>query len=51
MVYLHLNISRKKEIQKKFIEYTESRLKQDEKIDELIDWENKTETLKWLDSL
>ncbi len=51
MVYLHLNIGRKKEIQKKFIEYTESRLKQDEKIDELIDWENKTETLKWLDSL
>jgi integrase/recombinase XerD len=51
MIYLHLNITRKKEIQKKFIEYTESRLKQDEKIDELIDWENKTETLKWLDSL
>ena len=51
MVYLHLNISRKKEIQKKFIEYTQSRLKQDEKLDELIDWENKSETLKWLDSL
>jgi len=26
-------------------------LNQDPKIDELIDWQNRTETLAWLDSL
>jgi site-specific recombinase XerD len=51
MVYLQMNVSRKKEVQKKFIEYTRSRFKQDRKIEALIDWENKEETLKWLDEL
>ena len=51
MIYLHLDLSRKKEVQQKFLEYTRSRLKHDDKIDELIDWENKAETLRWLDSL
>lgn len=51
MAYLHLNVNRKKQIQKLFLEYTNSRLKNDAQIDELIDWENKTETLNWLDSL
>ncbi len=51
MVYLYLNVNRKKEAQRKFLKYTQSRLKQDSKIDELIDWDNKNETLNWLDSL
>lgn len=51
MAYLHLDLSRKREIQKRFLQYTQSSLFQDQKIDELIDWENKQETLKWLDSL
>lgn len=51
MVYLHMDLSRKREVQKKFIEYTQSILTHDPKIEELIDWENKEETLKWLDSL
>lgn len=51
MVYLQMNVGQKKEVQKKFIEYTQSRLMQDSKTEDLIDWENKKETLKWLDEL
>jgi len=51
MVYLHMDLSCKREVQKKFIEYTQSILSHDPKIEELIDWENKEETLRWLDSL
>ena len=40
-----------KAIQKKFIEHTQSLIKLDPKIDELIGWENKKDTLAWLDSL
>jgi site-specific recombinase XerD len=51
MVYLHLDLSRPREMQKKMNEYTQSILSQDPKIEELIDWENKEKTLAWLDSL
>jgi site-specific recombinase XerD len=51
MVYLQLDLTRKKEVQRKFIEYAQSNLSQDPKIDELIDWENKKDILEWLDSL
>jgi site-specific recombinase XerD len=51
MVYLHLDLGHRQQIQKKFITYTQSLLNQDDKIDELIDWENKEEILNWLDSL
>ncbi|MCP4097623.1 MAG: tyrosine-type recombinase/integrase [Planctomycetaceae bacterium] len=52
MIYLRLDLSRRREVQKRFIEYTKTILKNDPKIDELIDWENnKDEILKWLDSL
>ncbi len=51
MIYLHLDLKTKRTVQKKFIEYNQSTLKHDPKIDELIDWEHKKETLAWLDSL
>jgi len=51
MIYLRLDLSRKRNIQKQFIEYTQSRIAADPKLDELIDWKNKEETLAWLDSL
>jgi integrase/recombinase XerD len=51
MVYLHMDLSCKREVQKKFIEYTQSILAHDPKIEELIDWQNKEETLRWLDNL
>jgi len=51
MVYLHLDLRHRQQIQKKFTSYTQSLLNQDDKIDELIDWENEEEILNWLDSL
>jgi hypothetical protein len=36
---------------KKFIAYMQSKLSDDPKIEALIDWENKADILKWLDSL
>jgi len=51
MVYLHMNLSYKREVQKRFIEYTQSTLTDESKIKELMDWENEEETLAWLDSL
>jgi len=51
MIYLHMDLKTKREVQKKFIKYSQSTLKHDPKIDDLIDWEHKKETLAWLDSL
>ncbi len=51
MVYLHLDLGNRQGIEKKFIPHTQSLLNQDDKIDELINWENKEENLSWLDSL
>jgi len=51
MIYLKMDLRTKRAVQKRFIEYSQSTLKHDPKIDELIDWEHKKETLAWLDSL
>ncbi|MFZ3044503.1 MAG: tyrosine-type recombinase/integrase [Desulfatirhabdiaceae bacterium] len=51
MTYLNLSLSKKTEVQKSFIEYTQSHIKSDPKINDLIDWENKDKILTWLDSL
>ena len=51
MNYLHLDLSRRRYIQKRFLTYTQASLAQDPKIDELVDWEHKQETLAWLDTL
>ena len=51
MVYLHMDLNYRRAVQKKFIEYTQSNLSNDQKIETLIDWENKKEILEWLDSL
>jgi len=50
-LYLHLDLKRKREIQRQFIEYMQSVLTRDPKIEELIDWENKEDIMAWLDSL
>lgn len=50
-IYLHLDLNRKREIQKKFIEYMQSVLIRDPKIEELLHWENKEDIITWLDSL
>jgi integrase/recombinase XerD len=51
MIYLHLDLRRKRQVQKEFIEYSKSNLSDDLKINELIDWENRKDILEWLDSL
>jgi integrase/recombinase XerD len=51
MVYLHLDLPKRRDVQKRFIEYTQLNLNNDPKINELIDWKNKEKTLNWLDSL
>ncbi|MBW1753999.1 MAG: tyrosine-type recombinase/integrase [Deltaproteobacteria bacterium] len=51
MVYLHMDLNRKRAVQKKYIEYIQSSLSDDLKIEELIDWEHKEDILTWLDSL
>lgn len=51
MRYLQLNLTRKREVQKKFIEYTKTLLPDDQKMEDLLDWQNKKEILTWLDSL
>jgi len=51
MTYLKLDIQHKREIQKRLIAHSQSSIKLDTKIEELISWENKEETLAWLDSL
>ena len=51
MSYLQLDLSRKRDIQKKFIEYTMSKVKPDSKVDELIGCLKSVEILDWLDRL
>ena len=51
MIYLKIDLRRKRAVQKKFIEYTRVLLNHDPKIEELIDWENKKGILEWIDSL
>ncbi len=51
MTYLHLDLNRKRHIQKGFIKYMQSLLSDDPKIDELLHWENEKDIMKWLDTL
>ncbi len=51
MVYLELDLSRRRQIQKQFIAYIQSVLTSNAQIDALIDWKNKKDIMRWLDSL
>ena len=51
MIYLNMDLTRKREVQDMFIEFVQSTLSQDKKIEALIDWENKESILAWLDDL
>ena len=51
MVYLHMDLTHKLAVQKKFVQYAQATLKHDPKLDELIDWDHKEDILAWLDSL
>lgn len=45
MVYLHMDLTHKRAVQKKFIQYAQSALKYDPKLDELIGWDHKQDIL------
>jgi len=51
MVYLQLDLSKRKIIQQQFIQYVQSDVTQNPEIDELIDWQNKDDIIAWLDDL
>ena len=51
MTYLHLDLRQKKDVQSAFDRYTKSLLDQDDKINDLLDWQNKEKILDFLDSL
>jgi integrase/recombinase XerD len=51
MVYLQLDLSRRRKIQKKFTEYTQSILVRNADIEELIDRKDEENIMDWLDSL
>lgn len=51
MVYLHLSLSKKRDVQKKYIEHMENSIIIDPKVDDLLKSESKEEILKLLDSL
>ena len=50
-IYLHLDLNRRRNIQKRFIRYMQSVLTDDSKIEELLQWENEGDLMVWLDSL
>jgi len=51
MIYLHLSLSRKREVQKKYIEHMESSIAIDPKVKDLLKSEIREDVLKLLDSL
>lgn len=51
MIYLKINLVRKREIQQDFIKHTQSAFANDIELDKLLDWDNKNALLTWLDSL
>ena len=51
MTYLHLDLNRRRRIQRGFIKHMQSVLADDPKLDELLQWENEKDIMKWLDSL
>jgi site-specific recombinase XerC len=51
MIYLKLDLSKRKEIQKNYMDYMQTAIEEDEIINNLIEWENDQEVFEWLDSL
>ena len=51
MVYLQLDLAKRKTIQNRFINHVQSTVKQNPEIDALIDWQNKDDIMAWLDDL
>jgi len=50
-IYLHLDLTRRRQIQRQFTRYMESVVTTDPKIEELLQWEHGGDIMSWLDSL
>ena len=50
-IYLHLDLTRRRQIQRQFTRYMESVITTDPKIEELLQWEHGGDIMSWLDSL
>lgn len=50
-IYLHLDLKRRRRIQKRFIQYMQSVIATDHKIEDLLYWEGEKNIMAWLDSL
>ena len=51
MVYLQLDLSKRRKIQNRFINHVQSTVEQNPEIEDLIDWQNKDDIMAWLDDL
>ena len=51
VIYLQLDLNRRRHIQRRFIRHMQSVLTDDSKIEELLQWENEGDLMDWLDSL
>ena len=51
VIYLQLDLNRRRHIQRRFIRHMQSVLTDDSKIEELLHWENEGDLMDWLDSL
>jgi len=49
-IYLHFDLSRRRQIQKQFLRHMDSVLSLDPKIEELLQWESDKDIMTWLDS-
>lgn len=50
-IYLHLDLDKRRHIQRRFDRHMQSVLDDDSKIDDLLKWENEGDLMTWLDSL
>jgi integrase/recombinase XerD len=51
MTYLHMDLTHKRQIQKRVITYMQSMVTLDPKIEELLQWESDKDMIAWLDNL
>jgi integrase/recombinase XerD len=51
MTYLHMDLTHKRHIQKRVINYMQSMITLDPKIEQLLQWESDKDMIAWLDNL
>jgi hypothetical protein len=51
MTYLHMDLTHKRNLQKQVINYMQSMITLDPKIEQLLQWESDKDMIAWLDNL